>query len=73
MKDVAGAAELALMLENIAAQTYLSAIPVIEDPAAIKLAGSIQIIDQQHQAVLLFALGQYPVPEVFQKTDMAAS
>ena len=71
--DVAGAAMLALELEDIAAQTYLSAIPVLESPAAIQLAGSIQIIDQQHQAILLFALGQYPVPEVFQKTDKAVA
>jgi hypothetical protein len=71
--DVAGAATLALELEDIAAQTYLSAIPVLESPEAIQLAGSIQIVDQQHQAILLFALGQYPVPEVFQKTDKAAS
>lgn len=71
--DVAGAATLALELETIAAHTYLSAIPVLESPEAIGLAGSIQIIDQQHQAVLLFALGQYPVPEVFQTTDKAAA
>ncbi|MET0459919.1 MAG: ferritin-like domain-containing protein [Ilumatobacteraceae bacterium] len=71
--DVAGAAMLALDLEDIAAQTYLSAIPVLESPEAIQLAGSIQIIDQQHQAILLFALGEYPVPEVFQKTDKAVA
>ncbi|MBA3653160.1 MAG: ferritin-like domain-containing protein [Actinobacteria bacterium] len=72
VKDAGGAAKLALMLEDIAAQTYLKAIPTLTDKAAIKLAGSIQIIDQQHQAILLYALGQYPVPEVFQKTDKAA-
>jgi hypothetical protein len=71
--DVAGAATLALELEDIAAQTYLSAIPVLESPEAIQLAGSIQIVDQQHQAILLFALGRYPVPEVFQKTDKAVA
>jgi rubrerythrin len=73
VKDVAGAATLALTLENIAAQTYLKAIPSLKSPDAIKLAGSIQAVDQQHQAILLFALGKYPVPEVFQKTEMAAS
>jgi len=70
---VAGAAMLALELETIASHTYLAAIPVLESPENIGLAGSLQIIDQQHQSVLLFALGQYPVPEVFQKTDMAAA
>lgn len=71
--DVAGAAMLALELETIAAHTYLSAIPLLESPENIGLAGSLQIIDQQHQSLLLFALGQYPVPEVFQTTDKAAA
>jgi len=70
--DVAGAANLALMLEQIAAATYLNAQNVLTDKDAIQLAGSIQIIDAQHVAVLLFVLGQYPVPDVFAKTDMAA-
>jgi hypothetical protein len=70
--DVAGAAKLALMLEQIAAQTYLKVLPTLKSKDAIKLAGSIQAVDQQHQAILLFALGQYPVPDTFQKTDMAA-
>lgn len=69
--DVAGAAELALMLEQIAAATYLSAFGTLQDPAAIELAGSIQPIDRQHIAVLLFVLGQYPVPETFASVDMA--
>lgn len=68
-----GAAELALMLEQVASHTYLAAIPGLTDPAAITLAGQLQYVDQQHIAVLLFALGQYPVPEVFQSTDMAAT
>lgn len=73
VKDVAGAATLALMLEEIAAQTYLKALPTLSSKDAIKLAGQIQIIDQQHQAILRFALGMYPVPDVFQKTDKAAT
>jgi hypothetical protein len=71
-KDVTAVAELALLLEGIAAQTYLKAIPLLKDKTAIRKAGEIQIIDQQHQAILLYALGRYPVPEVFQKTDQAA-
>lgn len=72
VKDVGGAANLALLLEDIAAQTYLSVIPVLKSKEAIKLAGSIQVVDQQHQSILLYALGKYPVPETFQKTDKAA-
>jgi hypothetical protein len=71
--DVGGAAALALMLEQIAAATYLSAQKVLTDKDAIMLAGSIQIIDAQHVAVLLYVLGEYPVPDVFAKVDMAAA
>ncbi len=73
VKDVAGAAKLALMLEQIAAATYLAAIPTLKTKPAIMLAGSIQPIDMQHVSVLLFALGEYPVPDAFAKTDMAAT
>ena len=69
--DVVGAAELALMLEEIAAATYLDAIGKLESGAAIALAGSIQPIDRQHIAVLLFVLGRYPVPDTFATADMA--
>lgn len=71
--DVAGAAKLALMLEQIAAATYLNAQNVLTDKDAIQLAGSIQIIDAQHAAILLYVLGEYPVPDVFAKVDMAAA
>lgn len=71
--DVAGAAKLALMLEEIAAATYLKAQEVLTDKDAIMLAGSIQIIDAQHAAVLHFVLGEYPVPDVFAKTTLAAA
>lgn len=71
--DVTGAAKLALTLEQTASATYLNAQNVLTDKNAIQLAGSIQIIDAQHAAVLLFVLGQYPVPDVFAKVDMAAA
>lgn len=71
--DVVGAANLALELEMVASHTYLAAIPLLESPEAIELAGSIQIVDQQHQSILLFVLGEYPVPDVFQKTDKSAA
>jgi hypothetical protein len=71
--DAEGAARLALELEQIAAATYLSVIPLLATEAPIRLAASIQPIDMQHAAVLLFALGEYPVPDVFATTDLAAS
>ena len=71
--DVNSAAALALMLEQIASATYQKAVPTLTDKTAIELAGSLQIIDAQHVAVLLFVAGQYPVPDVFAKTDKAAA
>ena len=71
--DVVGAAKLALMLEQIASATYQSAIPVLTSKDAILLAGSIQIIDFQHAAILNFVLGNYPVPDTFGKLDQAVA
>lgn len=71
--DAGGAAQLALMLEQVAADTYLDALSKLSSPAAINLAGSIYPVDRQHISVLLFALGMYPVPEVFGTTKMAYS
>ena len=67
--DVAGAAELANMLEMTAAQTYLDAQAALEGADARTLAGSIQVTAQQRSAILNFVLGEYPVPEVFQSTE----
>lgn len=71
--DVVGAARLALVLEETAAATYLSAIPNLQSADAIGTAGSILCIDRQHAAVLRFVLGEYPVPETFASTEMAYS
>ena len=77
--DIGGVATLALLLEDIASATYLAAIgggvdeiPVLTSEGAIALASTIQPIDMQHAAVLRFALGEYPVPDVFAKTENAA-
>lgn len=71
--DVGGAAELALMLEQIAAATYLKVLPDLTVEGAIKLAASIQPIDMQHAAILTFVLGKYPVPDTFASTDQSAA
>ena len=71
--DFAGAARLALLLEETAAATYLKAIPTLDSRDAAKLAASIQAVDAKHAAVLHYVLGEYPVPDVFAKTALAAS
>lgn len=70
--DVAGLAELALLLEQTAADTYLNAVEMLTDADAITAAAGFQYVDQQHAAVLLFVLGMYPVPDDFQGTDNTA-
>lgn len=72
VKDVTGAAKLALMLEDIASATYLKALPGLQSKDAILLAGQGFVINMQHAAILHYALGEYPVPETFAKTDKAA-
>jgi hypothetical protein len=69
--DVAGLAKLALSLEDAAAATYLSVIPVVSDPGGVKTVATIQPVEMQHAAILNFLLGQYPVPNAFAKTDGA--
>jgi hypothetical protein len=71
VKDIGGVAELALLLEQTAADTYLSANKTLTGKDALTMAGALQIVDQEHAAILLFVQGKYPVPEVFQGTDNA--
>ncbi len=69
--DVAGLANLALALENVAAATYLNGIGLIQGAAGIQTAASIQPVELQHAAILNFVLGQYPVPNAFAQTTGA--
>jgi len=62
---VTGLAELALMVENIAGETYQNGLSVITSAAGIKTAASIQPVEFQHAAILNFVLGKYPVPDAF--------
>lgn len=66
-----GAARVTLSLEQLAAATYLDALGKLVSAPAVSLAGSILAIDRQHVAVLLFALGRYPVPESFATAELA--
>ncbi len=71
VRDVGGVANLALTLEQIAADTYFAVIPKINDQKALGLAATIHPIDMQHVAVLRYVLGQYPVPDAFANADAA--
>ncbi|MGH9129971.1 MAG: ferritin-like domain-containing protein [Acidimicrobiales bacterium] len=52
--------ELALQLENTAAQTYQVGSTVVTSPQGIALAASIQPVEMQHAAILYYVLGKYP-------------
>lgn len=71
VKDVVAAAKLALLLEQTASDTYLKVMPTLQSGDAITLAGALQISGQEHAAILHYVLGEYPVPDVFQKTNLA--
>lgn len=60
VKDVAGLAELALLIENVAAQTYQNGIGVLSSSKAVAVAATIQPVEMQHAAILYYALGRYP-------------
>lgn len=68
----ADVAKLALMLEEVAAATFLSAVSQLTDTAAVKKAASIQAVEAKHAAFLHYVLGDYPVPDTFAKEDKAA-
>ncbi|MFN2507014.1 MAG: ferritin-like domain-containing protein [Acidimicrobiales bacterium] len=61
LTDVPGAATLALRLEDYASQTYQKVIPTLGSPDAIGLAARITVVGSQHQAILRYVLGLYPV------------
>lgn len=69
--DSTGLAKLALLLEQTASDTYLSAVSTLGAKDAITLAGQLQVVDQEHAAILHYVLGEYPVPDVFQTTAKA--
>jgi hypothetical protein len=71
--NVGDVAKLALQLENQAAQTYLFAEANVASAGGISTAATIAPVEAMHAAILNFVLGQYPVPDNFVATDMAAN
>jgi len=69
--NVTGAAQLALMLENVASQTYQSAVSAVKATSSVQVAASIQPVEMQHAAILYYVLGQYPVPNAFNPLTLA--
>jgi hypothetical protein len=73
VKTVVDAARLALTLETVAVETYTAGSALVTDKKNRLVALTIAPVEAQHIAILNYVLGQYPVPDSFIKTDMAAS
>jgi hypothetical protein len=73
VNSVGGVANLALQLENQAAQTYLFAAFNVGSAGGVATASTIAPVEAMHAAILGFVLGQYPVPDNFLGVDKAAS
>lgn len=69
IRDGAGLLSLGQELETITAATYLAAIGAIDNNAALKVAASIQTVENQHVAVMGYLQGRPPAPEGFARTD----
>jgi Ferritin-like domain len=77
--DVTGLAQLALMLEMVAAATYQAETSQLKSKAAIGLSASIEPVEMQHIAILYYVMGLYPgsqttagSPLAFSSTSAAA-
>jgi hypothetical protein len=62
-KKITDVAQIALNLENAAAETYVFATANVTDAGGIATAASIAPVEAMHAAILSFVLGQYPVPQ----------
>ncbi len=60
VKDVTGLAELAVLLENTAAQSYQDDVASMTNKHAIETSASIQPVEMTHAAILYYVLGKYP-------------
>jgi hypothetical protein len=76
--DVTGLANLALLLEIIAAETYQAETSKLMSAEAIGLSASIEPVEMQHVAILYYVLGEYPgaqnavgLPIAFSSTSRA--
>lgn len=71
VKNIPDLLNLALTLENVAAQTYQGGADVLKSAKARAVAASIQPVEMQHAAVLYFVLGKYPGIQTASGTPLA--
>ncbi len=65
VSNVTDVANLALLLENVAAETYANGAGLLQSKANRLVSMSIAPVEAQHAAILSFVLGQYPIPNAF--------
>ena len=65
INDLPGLAKLALTLENTAAATYTKQMGELTSAEAIAAVATIAPVERQHAAILMYVLGEYPVPDTF--------
>lgn len=69
--DVGGLANLALSLEEVAANTYENDLGMsLSSSQLVSALATIQPVERMHISILLFVLGQYPVPDTFQMPNV---
>jgi hypothetical protein len=73
VSDFEGAARLALGLEDVAADTYLRSLAEATNADTVRAAARIGIVEQQHQAFLLLAIGNYPAPDSLMRPEKAVT
>jgi hypothetical protein len=66
-------ARLALGLEDVAADTYLRSLAEATSVETARAAARIGIVEQEHQAFLVLATGNYPAPESLMRPDKAVT
>lgn len=71
--SVPAVAQVALDLENAAAETYTFATAHVSGAGGIMTAATIQPVEAMHAAILSFVLGQYPVPVTFIGVEKAVT
>jgi hypothetical protein len=69
--DVTGVAELAVLLENVAAQSYQDDAATVTNTHARATSASIMPVEMTHAAILYFVLGKYPGTQTTAGTPLA--
>ena len=71
VKTIPQLASLAILLENVALQTYVNGAGLITSKEGRKVALTIAPVEAQHAAILNFVAGVYPVPDTTVPKDKA--